>query len=117
MKKIIMGTSLGLALLFTGCATIIDGKTQKIELESEKKQTVRINNQEFSSPGIIELERVDADAVVKTIECNQILILKKELNPLFIGNIVAGGSFGSTTDISTGAAWRYAPNKLNVGCD
>lgn len=115
-KSILLGTTLGTALLFSGCATILDGKTQKINLESKKQQTVLVDGREFTSPGVIELDRNDKDAIIRVKECDKNVLLKKEVNPTFFVNILSGGAFGSTTDYSSNAMWQYDQTNVNVDC-
>ncbi|HOI83724.1 MAG TPA: hypothetical protein PKW30_05405 [Campylobacterales bacterium] len=106
------------ALLFTGCATILDGKTQKINLSSTKSKTVEIDGQQFSSPGIVTLQRSGEDKIIKVKDCgDKTILLKKEVNPTFFVNILSGGVFGSTTDYSSDSMWRYDQSNINVDCN
>ena len=59
-------------------------------------------------------------------EKNKVLVLRKEgyddqpislataLNSAFWGNFLIGGTFGSTTDVASGAAIEYSPNSYFV---
>lgn len=116
-KMLLLSSVIGASVLFSGCATILDGKTQKINLQSKTDYTVNIDGREFKSPGIIELDRSDRDAVLKVKECDSQVLLKKEVNPTFFVNILSGGAFGSTTDYSTNAMWKYDQDNLKVDCD
>lgn len=116
-KTLILSSIIGASVLFTGCATILDGKTQKINLESKKNYNVSINGQNFSAPGIISLDRSDNDAVINVNECNKQILLKKEVNPTFFVNILSGGAFGSTTDYSTKSMWKYDQTNVKVDCE
>lgn len=113
----ILGLSLGATLLLSGCATILDGKTQKINLESKKQQEVEINGQVYNAPGIIELDREDRDAILKVKECDKNILLKKEVNPTFFVNVLSGGAFGSTTDYSSKSMWKYDQTNVKVDCE
>lgn len=115
MKNIILAGA-AVALLFSGCATIIDGKTQKINLQSKKPTKVTIDGKTYNSPGIITVNRKGEDAVVKVKDCKQDKLLKKEINPTFYVNILSGGPIGSTTDYSTDSMWQYDTTNLNVDC-
>lgn len=42
------------------------------------------------------------------------LALSKELDPMFFGNIITGGTLGSITDFATGAAYTYSPANYQV---
>ncbi len=119
MKKsiLMLGSILAASVLFTGCATILSGDTQNINLESKKEQTVSINGQQYTSPGIVAIQRTDKDAVLKVKDCNKQVLLKKEINPTFFVNILSGGAFGSTTDYSSDSMWQYDQSTVNVDCE
>ena len=51
-----------------------------VNLESKKEQTVSINGQQYTSPGIVAIQRTDKDAVLKVKDCNKQVLLKKEIN-------------------------------------
>lgn len=119
MKKniLIAGSILSAAFLFTGCATILSGDNQSINLQSKKEQTVSINGQQYTSPNVISLERTDKDAVLKVKDCEKQILLKKEINPVFFVNILSGGVFGSTTDYASDSMWQYDQTNVNVDCE
>lgn len=117
-KKFLMASSIiGATVLFTGCATIISGDNQNINLQSKKEQTVSINGQQYTSPGIVSIERVNKDAILKVKDCNKQVELKKELNPWFFGNILIGGLLGSTTDYASDSMWQYDQETVNLDCE
>lgn len=116
-NTLFIGSLIGASMLFSGCATILDGKTQKINLDSKKEYKVDINGQEYTSPGIIELKRSDKDGILKIKECEKQMLLKKEVNPTFFVNLLSAGAFGSTTDYSTDAMWKYDQDNVKVSCD
>ena len=115
MKKTIF-TAASLAVLFSGCATIIDGASQNINLTSAETKKVTIGNQTYTSPGVVSIKRSDEDAIVKVENCNKDILLKKEVNPTFFINILSGGAFGSTTDYASKSMWQYDTTNLNVDC-
>lgn len=119
MKKNILlaGAILAASFLFTGCATILSGDNQSINLQSKKETTVSINGQQYTSPNVISLERTDKDAVLKVKDCEKQILLKKEINPVFFVNILSGGVFGSTTDYSSDSMWQYDQTNINVDCE
>lgn len=116
-KSLVYSSLIGGSLLFTGCATILDGDTQSVMLNSKKPQTVQINGQEFSAPGVINLQRSDKDAIITVKECNKQVLLKKEVNPTFFVNILSGGAFGSTTDYASKSMWKYDQANVTVDCE
>lgn len=118
MKKniLMIGSILAASVLFTGCATILSGKTQSINLQSKEDKIVTINGQDFRSPGIVTIQRENKDAIIKVQDCNKQILLNKEVNPTFFVNILSGGAFGSTTDYSSNAMWQYDQKNVNVDC-
>ena len=80
-KSLILSSGIVLsAFLFTGCATIISGDNQNINLQSKKEQTVSIDGKQYTSPGIVALERTDKDAILKVRDCNKQILLKEIFN-------------------------------------
>jgi hypothetical protein len=119
MKKSILLTAsiFAASFLFTGCATILSGDNQSINLQAKKETTVSINGQQYTAPGVISLERTNKDAVLKVKDCEKQVLLKKEVNPVFFVNILSGGVFGSTTDYSSDSMWQYDQTNVNVDCE
>lgn len=115
-KTLVILVPLVSVIVFSGCATILDGKTQTINLMTSKPKTVDINGQQFSAPGIVILQRSNKDAIVNIKECNKQLVLQKSVNPTFFINILSGGAFGSTTDYASDAMWKYDQTNVNVDC-
>lgn len=115
-KTVMLGSIVGFGVLFSGCATILDGKTQSINLSSSKVRTVDINGQQYTAPGVVTLQRSNNDAIINVKECNKTVLLQKSVNPTFFVNILSGGAFGSTTDYSTDAMWKYDQTNVNVDC-
>jgi len=108
-----------IVILFGGCATILSGKTQSINVTTEqgKKYTALINGQKYSIPAVIELTRENKDKILTLEDCpDQKILLHKEINPVFFVNILSGGVFGSTTDYASDSMWKYQPENINVKC-
>ncbi|WP_210534641.1 hypothetical protein [Thermosulfurimonas marina] len=109
-----------LAFVLSGCATILSGKTQKINVTSTGKTGVKfeIDGQTYSTPAIVTLERENKDKIIKILdpECTQKqYLLNKKINPVFFVNLLSGGVFGSTTDYVSNAMWQYDSN-VNIQC-
>ncbi len=118
MKKtmLFLTTASVSVLVLSGCATIMTGNTQKINLVSSKPQTVEINGTTYQAPGIIELAKTNHDQVATVKECNKKVYLKKEIEPTFWGNVILGGLLGSTTDFASNSMWKYEPSNIDVEC-
>lgn len=103
----------------SGCATILSGDTQSINVTTEtgKQYRASINGQKYNVPSVIQIKRENKDQVLTLQECpDQKTLLHKEINPVFFVNILSGGAFGSTTDFASGSMWKYQPENVNVKC-
>jgi len=116
-KSLLVATAVVGSMLFSGCATIVSGKTQKINVTSNKSVKVKINGSLYETPAIIEVKRDNKPLFLKVDEtkCKQTILLNNKFNPVVLGDIVIGGTFGSTTDYATGAMWKYDDN-VNIVC-
>jgi len=102
----------------TGCATIFDGDTQLLTFDSVP------TGAEVYVDGVL-LGVTPMSASVKRKK-DATLTLKKEgyvdrvmpmattMNMTFLGNLVTGGLFGTTTDSATGAINKYEPGQFMV---
>jgi hypothetical protein len=102
----------------TGCATIFDGETQLLTFDSVP------TGAEVYVDGVL-LGVTPMSASVKRKK-DATLTLKKEgyvdrvmpmattMNMTFLGNLVTGGLFGTTTDSATGAINKYEPGQFMV---
>ena len=117
-KQIVMVTGAFIVTsLFSGCATIVSGKTQKVKFISEKPVKITVDNKTSTTPATIEIKRENSSKIV-TAECEnktKQIILKRKVNPWFAGNLIFGGALGSTTDYVSGAMWEY-DDIVNVDC-
>lgn len=120
MKKLLSILCMVCVLGFLGgCATILSGDTQKINVttEASKKYNIKIDGQKYAVPSIIELRRENKDKILTVEECpDQQVLLHKEINPVFFVNILSGGVFGSTTDYASDSMWKYQPENVNIKC-
>ena len=117
-KSLLVSVSLGTMFMFSGCATILSGKSQKIAVNSNPSNVkFKLDNKEYTTPSIITLKRENKDKIitVDNPKCKKTILLNKKVNPTFFVNILSGGAFGSTTDYTTGAMWKYDSN-VNINC-
>jgi hypothetical protein len=107
-----------LAIVSSGCATIIDGKNQSVSFDSEPKgATVIVNGRTLGvTPTTVQIEKVKGQSLKIEKEGFKVYEtqLSTHLNSWFWGNIVIGGLLGSTTDGVTGAMYEYEPNQYYV---
>ena len=118
MKKQIISI-IGFTFLISGCATMLDGKTQTINLESAKEYKVSINGRNYISPTTITMKRGEGDKVLRVKECNKNIPIKEEVSPTFFANIISfqGAPFSSTTDAVTNAMWEYDQDNIQIECN
>lgn len=110
-----------LSFFLGGCATILSGDSQKIDVKtsSGKKVPVKVNGQQYEVPSIIEIKREKEDKLIRVEDkkCQeQQVLLPKKINPVFFVNILSGGVFGSTTDYASGSMWEY-DDKVIINCE
>lgn len=106
-------------LMFTGCATILNDTTQRVNLSTSNgaKISAMIDGQTVEAPGIVAITRSKSDKIITTSNpnCAPQTIAAREIDPIFFINVVSGGAFGSTTDYSTEKMWRYSQN-IMINC-
>ncbi len=109
------------AFFFTsGCATLIDGSTQKVTFKSSpEKVSVMVNGQTLGeTPIIVDLERQSENVVefYKEGYAKQSLQMESRMNGLVWVNAIWCLSclLSTTTDFASGAAYQYDPDKYFV---
>jgi hypothetical protein len=106
---------LGIALL-SGCASILNDKTQSINVTTNTGHEVKgtVNGMPFTAPGVVSVvrEKKDKIFVSETEGCAKETIAEKNVDPKFFINILSGGAFGSSTDYSTDKMWKYNENVI-----
>lgn len=117
MKKLI---GIGVvALLMTGCASIINEKTQSVNVSTSSGAKVNgvVNGQAFTAPGTVALVRENKSKIFVTddAKCAKETVAEKTVDPIFFINILSGGPFGSTTDYSNEKMWKYSENVV-ISC-
>jgi hypothetical protein len=118
MRKIIISSSLAIALLTTSCATIVSGSKQNIKFSSNPSvATIFIDEVEVGkTPFEIKLARKSEHSVIIKLEGYQTYETKltKKFNAWYIGNIVFGGLIGVIVDPITGAIYNLSPDQVNA---
>lgn len=107
------------ALLIAGCATIMEGKTQKVTFNSVPSGAdVYLNGKHLGkTPLTVTLDKPKEDGQLKfskkgykDIE----IVASKKMSSWLLGNIIFGGTFGTSTDYASGAIYEYQPNNFQV---
>jgi len=111
--KVIFTSSLLIAIAFlSGCASILNDKTQPINVSSSTGSDIKgtVNGIPFKAPGIIFVirEKKDLLFVTETEGCTKETIAPKEISGMFWVNLLSGGVSGSTTDYATEKMWKYS---------
>jgi hypothetical protein len=100
-----------LTVVTTGCASIINEKTQNVNVVTSngRKVEVSIDGMPFQAPGVAAFKRTKADKMITTRDpkCNQTTVAPSTVDNVFFINILSGGVFGSTTDYASEKMWKY----------
>lgn len=119
MKNLLPGLAAIIAMSLTGCASIIDGGNQSLSFASNPEgATVYMNGAAIGkTPVTISAKRQSGAQPLRfTKEGYKDVDVQaaSTMNPWFLGNIITGGLFGSTTDGMSGAAFKYEQNSYMV---
>ena len=103
-------------IFVSGCATIFKGTKQEISVDSSVKDA------EVVMDGIVlgvtpfkgkVTQKQNATITVRKAGYRpQVIAMKNKFPVAFWLNIFSAGTFGSTTDMMSGAAYQYAPNSF-----
>jgi hypothetical protein len=119
MKLLFSGALLAAAFAVTGCASILNDKTQDINVHSSTGGPVEgtVNGVPFKGPGIIKVERHNADLMfaATTEGCVKQTVVPKSVDSVFYINVLSGGAFGSSTDYGTEKMWKYNDD-VTISC-
>jgi hypothetical protein len=118
MKMLFTSSLLMVVVLLSGCASILNDRTQSINVASSTGSEIKgtINGMPFKAPGIVNVVRDNKDLlfVTETEGCTKETIVHKEVSGMFWINIFSGAS-GSTTDYATDKMWKYSDNVI-ISC-
>ena len=117
--KVIYVSTLLLAMSLTGCASILNDKTQSINVSSSTGSDIQgtVNGMPFKAPGVVNVirEKKDKLFLTETEGCAKETVAEKSVDGKFFINILSGGAFGSSTDYSTDKMWKYNDNVI-ISC-
>jgi hypothetical protein len=120
MKKLLGLSAIATVVLMTGCASILNDKTQMVNITASNgaKITANADGKAFQTPAIVGLQRSKLDKIITTSDssCNPQTLAPHTIDPIFFINILSGGAFGSTTDYATEKMWKY-DNNLVINCN
>lgn len=107
-----------LAMISTGCATILDGSSQPVNIDSSPHGArIYVNGTEVgTTPLSMRMQRSKSTMILakKNGYEDQQIALQTKINSTFWVNILTGGPFGSTTDYASDAMIEYSPNMYHI---
>ena len=122
MKKVVkLFASVFCLAYFIGCATIIRGTSQTITINSNVSgASIELNGAPVGvTPFTGKIKKDKEDKILTILKqgyITQNIVLEKEFDWIIAGglNLITNSGIGTTTDLSTGAAWLYSPNTYFV---
>lgn len=110
--------SLSLFFVLSGCATIMHGTTQDIEIRTDPSNADILvdGGQHFTSPALVTMKRKDDHSVEISRQGYQKekVEIKGDMSLAVVGDILAGGVIGYGIDAATGAQRRLVPEVVDV---
>ena len=110
--------SLSLFIVLSGCATIMNGTTQDIEIRTDPSNADILvdRRQHFRSPAIVTMKRKDDHTVEISRQGYQKerVEIKGDMSLAVAGDFLAGGFIGYGIDAATGAQRRLVPEIVDV---
>jgi hypothetical protein len=112
MKKLALYAMIAPVILMTGCASVLNEKTQAVNVSSSNGKAISgsVDGTPFTGPGVVKVTRASTAKVFKvdTEGCAKQTTVEKGVAGAFWGNFIIGGPFGSSTDYGTDKMWKYA---------
>ena len=108
-----------LCFSLTGCATIISGRSQNVMVATDPSEAnVTINNNTQKSPATFNLNKSPGSYTIRIAKegfKTEEVDLKSSLGGWVFCNAFFGliGIIGVVTDLGSGSAYRFSPNKIN----
>jgi len=102
----------------SGCATIINGTSQKIQVTSNPVgATVTVDSKNiYTTPVKLRLERRSDHELIfaKDGYGNQTIKLMHVISEVVVGNTLLGGPLGWVFDIFAGTQYKLVPNPVHI---
>ena len=109
---------LSLLTILNGCATIMHGTTQDIEITTDPSDASLIvdDRETYRSPAKITMNRIDDHTVKISKEGfkRETVDIKGALSWAVTGDFLAGGAIGYVIDAATGAQRRLVPDNIFI---
>jgi len=121
MKKTFKQVALLLfvSIVISGCATIMEGKQQSVTFNSiPSGADVYLNGKHLGkTPLNITIDKPKENGQLKFSKEGYKALemtVNKKMSSWLLGNIIFGGTFGTTTDYASGALYEYDPHTIQV---
>jgi len=118
MKQVFIGALLSSGLLLSGCATVVNGTTQKIGISSTPigAEVLIDDQQRIITPATVPLARDQNHSFVfkKADFQDDSFVLTTGTSGWVWGNVLAGGIIGGAVDFATGAARKLSQDSVHV---
>ena len=120
MQKLALSAALVSVALLSGCASILNEKTQQINIASSTGKPIQgtVDGMPFTAPGIVTVQRQKSSKIISvdTAGCTKQTSLENNVDLKFFANLlIPFGTFGSTTDYSTEKMWKYSESVV-ISC-
>ena len=119
MKKLVLAVTIVAATALSGCASILNEKTQQVNISASngKEASGTVDGQTFKTPAVVAVTRENKSKMIasNTEGCAKETAAEQTVDPKFFINIISGGVFGSSTDYGTEKMWKYA-DSIVIAC-
>jgi len=110
---------LGFAIIVAGCATIIQGTSQSISVNSNPSgaKIIVMGMERGTTPAVIKVDRSDSNIIVRIVKDGYEpveVMLTRSVSGWIFGNIVFGGLLGLVVDFATGGAYNVSPEFIQA---
>jgi hypothetical protein len=110
--------TLFLLIALNGCATIMHGTTQDIDIKTDPAGADLLvdGREHFTSPATITMKRKDDHTLEISLQGykSEKIDLKGTISAAVLGDFLAGGAIGYGIDAATGAQRRLVPESVDV---
>lgn len=116
-KRWILGVVVAFGLVFSGCASIINGTTQEVGFSSSPTGAkICVDNQQCgNTPRVFNLKRKENHIVRLELEGYQPYetTLSRQVSGWVWGNVLFGGLVGLAVDAISGGIYKLTPEQIN----
>lgn len=117
LPKLINSTLIIFLMITSGCASLLDGRSQQVKISTHPQAEIYINDR-FAGQGsrTLLLSRNQAHQIQVSLgDCEQIFMTQKRFNKKsLMGLFIDFGLISIPLDFSTGAAWHIVPSHMHI---